>query len=187
MSINTAIKNKFLLATTVALIGVSGFAAANDKDLIATTIPASSCTPVNSKQAEMVFLQNGSWVFRNGVTGGVGFYCPLPLNAYTVSNNTNDNDMTHFRIYYRDTDGKGTAATLTARLKRKLTNGAQLWGTQWNSNNVNVSGQTAQIHPYLHDLAFSAQYVMNVTMGRNNTTQRPIFTGIDFPAGSFIP
>lgn len=187
MSTNPTIKNKILWATSVAVIGISGLASANDQDLVATTIPASSCSPTNSDQAEMVFLENGSWVFRSGVTGGVSFYCPLPLNAFTVSDNTNDNDMTHFRIYYQDPDATGTAATLTARLKRKLPNGSQLWGTQWNSNNVNVSGQTAQIQPYLHDLAFSAQYVINVTMGRNNANQRPRFTGIDFPNGSFIP
>ncbi|MGR9053132.1 MAG: hypothetical protein ACU84J_10825 [Gammaproteobacteria bacterium] len=184
---NRMLKHALLGVTAVALTGLAEVGSANDHDLVATTIPASACTPANNVQAGLVYLSNGSWMFTGNATGGVVFYCPLPLNSYTVSDNTNDNDMTHFRVYYRDTDATGSAANVTARLVRRRTDGSTLLGAQFNSDNVNIDVHTAQIQPYLHDLAFSAIYSMQVTMARRNTSENPMFTGIDFPDGSFVP
>lgn len=180
------IKPSVLGAVSLVLFGMAGQASANDRDLVATTIPASACELSNSDQADKVFLQQGSWRFRTGVTGGVIFNCPLSLNRFTVSDNSDDNDMTHFRVYYRDTDATGNRATLTARLKRRNINGGLFFGPQWNSNNVNIAAHTAQIQPTLHQMAFSGQYMVQVTMGRSSADQHPMFTGIDFPSGSFI-
>ncbi len=181
------IKPSVLGAISIALFSLTGQVAANDRDLRATTIPASACELSNSVQADKVFLSQGSWVFRTGETGGVIFNCPLPLNAYTVSDNSNDNDMTHFRVYYRDTDATGIESTLTARLQRKSTSGTLFLGPQWNSNNVNIAVHTAASHSTVHELAFSGQYMIQVTMGRTNANQRPMFTGIDFGSTFIFP
>lgn len=183
--INRWIKPSVFGIASVVLLGMSGFASASDKDLVATTIPASACELSNSVQANKVHLSNGSWMFRSGATGGVIFNCPMPLNAFTVSDNSNDNDLTHFRVWYRDTDATGNQAALSARLKRRSTNGGLFFGPVWNSNNVNIAVHTAQIQPTLHDMALSGQYMIQVVMSRANASQNPMFTGIDFPNGSF--
>ena len=177
-----------IMAAVIFNALATGIALANDQDLVATTIPASTCAPANNVQAGLVHLSSGSWMFNTGATGGVIFNCPLPLNVFTVSDNTNDNDMTHFRVYYRDTDSLLNNAQVTARLIRRSMNGAlTLIGPQWNSNNVNINVHTAQPQPVLHQMTANSLYSFQVTLARNNVLQNPMFTGIDFPNGSFIP
>lgn len=178
-NLHLGFKSALLGAISVALCGLTVQVSANDQDLVATTIPASACELSNSNQADMVYLSNGSWMFVGNNTGDVSFSCPLPLNAFTVADNTNSNAMTHFRIWYRDTDATGTATELTARLKRRNPNGSTLFGSLWNSNSVNYGGHTVRTHAYNHSLAASGQYHVYVTMARNDPDERPMFSGID--------
>jgi hypothetical protein len=166
--------------TAVALILFSGVAVANDQDVRATTVPATACQPRNSVEAERVVLSNGAWVFSGTNTGEVMFYCPLPLNAWTVSNISNDNDISAFRVYYRDTDGAGNAARVTARLVYRLFDGLYSAGNTWSSNVNPVTTNTTWLQDNPHDVRSLALYSFLVTLRRTNTSQEPAFSGIDF-------
>ena len=170
-----------LFTAFVALHAAPQLSFANDQDVWATTVPAPACQPVDSFQASKVRLSNGAYVFRGNSTGTVQFYCPLPLNAFTVANFSHDNDITKFRIFYRDSDGTGNAARVTARLVYRLANGLYAGGSTWNSNISNVTTNTTRIHNNPHDMRSASLYSFYVTLTRTNTSQDPAFSGIDFP------
>lgn len=176
------IRNARTLAAIVAagalLAGARGVRA-NDQDLRATTVPATSCQPASHSQAAEVQLSNGAWTFTGANTGTITFYCPLPVNGNTESDATNDNDITAFRVYYRDTDGAGGAAQVTARLVFRTT-GLFAVGGVWDSNDSNAVDDTTSFHFVNHDLSASALYSFLVTLSRSNNEQSPAFTGIDF-------
>ncbi len=169
-----------LMITIVVSLSTSGIAWGNTQDLLATTVPATACQPINSSQDNLVFLSNAAWVFRGTNTGTVTFYCPLTVNAWTVSNNTNDNDISFFRVYYRDTDGTGTAARVTALLTFRRFDGLFGVGSTWDSNSSSFTGNTFAIHDVTHDLRSMAVYSFLVTLRRTNTNENPAFSGIDF-------
>ena len=190
----TAIK---VLTPILGVFCILGNVSASDKDLLATTVPASSCAPVNSSHAAKVTLSNGAWVFRGNNTGTVSFYCPVPINAYTVSNNSNDNDISAYRIYYRDPDGGvlggggGLALAqqtwLTSRLIYRRSGGMYSAGITWSSNNTltNATGNTTAIKANAHDVKFNALYSFLIKMYRaNSNINSPTFAGVDF---SFVP
>ena len=45
-------------------------------------------------------------------------HCPLPLNNVDLGGTTDDNDISKFRVHYRDTDGFGTLASMAVNLQR---------------------------------------------------------------------
>jgi hypothetical protein len=167
-----------LTAAGLLLAGAHG-ARANDQDLRATTVPATACQPASSAQAAEVVLANGAWAFTGTNTGTITFYCPLPINGNTVSDATDDNDISAFRVYYRDTDGTGSAAEVTARLIFRTT-GVGTIGSTWSSNSSNVMTDTMAFQLVTHDMSASAMYSFLVTLSRTSTTESPAFTGIDF-------
>jgi hypothetical protein len=169
----------------VLLLTTAGAVQANDQEIWTKTVPASACTPATSAQASRVSLVNAAWVFSGTQTGTVTFYCPLPVNAYTVVNLTNDNDISSFRIYYRDSDGVGADAELTARLVYREASGLFSAGGTWSSNSpATAAGETGNrrdVQPNVHDVRTDALYSFLVTMARTTTSQAPSFAGIDFP------
>lgn len=178
ISRNRAGRLSTLLTFGVLLAGAHE-AHANDQDLRATTVPATSCQPASSTQAASVVLVSAAWVFSGNNTGTVTFYCPLPVNGNTESNIGDDNDITTFRVFYRDTDGTGTDAEVTARLLYRTT-GLFAASSAWSSNASNVMIDTTDFHPAVHDVSNLALYSFVVTLSRTNTTENPAFTGIDF-------
>src|SRR3712207_5930968 len=116
--------SKYLIpfATISAILSVPSIASANDRDLIATTIPASACRPSNNMEDGRVRLSNGAYVFQGTFTGTVVFYCPLPINRFTISDATDDNNISSYRVYCRDTDGAGNAAQVTTQLQFRNAN-----------------------------------------------------------------
>lgn len=179
--------NKFMLIVmllTVSFVGLSGTARASDRDMLATTVPATACEPINSSHANEVELSNAAWVFRGANTGTITFYCPVPRNARTLSDATDDNDISAYRIYYRDSDGTGTAARVTARLVYRRADGLFSAGSTWDSNSLAATGNTTAIKANSHDLRFDALYSFLVTLNRTSTQQDPAFSGIDF---TFVP
>lgn len=176
------LKKRMLIVAlgTVGLVGLAGTARANDRDMLATTVPATACEPLNSSHANEVQLSNAAWVFRGSHTGTITFYCPVPRNAWTLSDNTNDNDISAYRIYYRDSDGTGTTAQVTARLVYRGASGLFSAGSTWNSNNHAATGNTTAFKENVHDVRFDALYSFLVTLRRTNTQQAPAFSGIDF-------
>lgn len=173
-------------ATISVLLSLPSVASANDRDLIATTIPASACRPSNDTEDGRVRLSNGAYVFNSSSTGTVVLYCPLPINGFTISDTTADNDISSYRVYCRDTDGAGNTAQVTTQLQFR------------NANNItNVGGVSSCVPPggvngtvvipRAHDVGIGSLYFFRVTISRTNTTQDPAFSGIDFPSGSTIP
>jgi hypothetical protein len=168
-----------LLATTALLAGAHS-AHANDPDLRATTIPAAACQPESDAQAARVVLAGSAWTFSGVNTGTITFYCPLPINGNTEFDASNDNDMTAIHVLYRDTDGMGAGAEVTARLLFRTPSLFSV-GAAWSSNASNIMVDTTAFHPLVHDLFPSVLYTFAVTLNRTNVVDNPAFFGIDFP------
>ena len=190
-TMNTMLRVGQLSALCLAA-AVSLPALANDQDVWSTTVPASSCEPSTESSANKVKLVNGAWVFSGNNLGLVTFYCPLAINAFTVANFSNDNDISSFRIYYRDTDGGTLGAPngvptnqsqVTARLTYRKSDGMYSAGSLWSSHwtPVNARSNTTAVKNNVHDVQANALYSFVVTMLRTNLTQSPAFSGIDFP------
>jgi hypothetical protein len=167
-----------LLAAAALLAGTHS-AHANDQDLRATTVPATSCQPASDALSSRVVLSNAAWIFNGTSTGTITFYCPLPINGNTESDASLDNDMSIIRVFYRDTDGMGVGAEVTARLAFRST-GLFAVGAPWSSNSSNVVVDTTAFHPLAHDLSANGLYSFIVTLSRTSTDESPAFTGIDF-------
>src|SRR5688572_17792610 len=142
-----------LLASSCALFNFQATAAhANDRDLLATTIPAAACPiaypPVDPVPATAWSVQGLRLVGALGSPSGmrgVWVRCPLPLNNIEISNRTsNDNDMTSFRVLYQDADGFGEASNVAVSLVevKLVATGLQAQLVcNWRSNS-NGSGST---------------------------------------------
>ncbi len=170
-------------ATVSALFFVPTIASANDRDLRATTIPASACRPSSDTDDAKVRLTAAGYLFNGNSTGTVTFHCPLPINANTVSDATNDNDITTYRVYYRDSDGNQNSAQITVQLGYVGADGGALAvAPAWSSNLININGNTAQVADIPdHDVGSNRFYGFVVTMRRNSPNNTTVFTGIDFP------
>ena len=180
-----------LLISAATTFGSTNSALANDQDVWSTTVPASSCEPANETDANKVKIANGAWVFSGDNLGVVTLYCPLAINAFTVANFSHDNDITAYRVYYRDTDG-GTygsngaptnLAQVTARLTYRKEDGMYSAGSLWSSHftPINLRGNTKIVKNNVHDVQANALYSFIVTLQRLHPSQSPAFSGIDFP------
>ncbi|MEG4622832.1 hypothetical protein Q5691_00810 [Microcoleus sp. w1-18aA5] len=178
------LKCLIFLTAIAALFSFPRAAVANDQDVLATTIPASACRPESDTADARVRMVNGAFIFNDNATGTVRFFCPLPINRLTVSNPSNDNDLTGYRVYYRDTDGTGNLAEITTHLFYRNSNAGSsiAVGTAWgsNSNPSNLRVNTSFFVRQTHQFGDFRLYFFVVTMRRNNINQDPAFGGIDF-------
>lgn len=170
----------FTALTAAALLMGAQEARANDQDLKATTVPATSCQPATHAQAAEVVLSNAAWVFSGTNTGTVTFYCPLPLNTFTKSDALDDNDISQYRVYYRDTDGMGIVSEVTVQLMYRSETGLTLVGSEFTSNDSNETDNTVRPHAVIHDVNPEALYSFAVRLSRIGTAHNPAFAGIDF-------
>jgi hypothetical protein len=117
-----------------------------------------------------------------------GFYevlCPLPVNNIEMSGTGLDNDISSFRVTYRDTDGLGSGGEVSVFLQRAvLLSGGGLRTApvcSWSSNRdgTDETGHTSDMVPCNHDVRSRDFYVFVVVLDR--TTAEVEFTGIDFP------
>lgn len=144
-------------------------------------IPAAACQPDNSTNADKLYLASNGWNFVGGQTGGARLYCSLPLSVYVGDFIANNNDISVVRVAYRDTDGRATSARVFARMYSRSTSGVTSWRKWFDSNSFPGTG-------YTHGWAGGAGWDINwydfqgayVYMYRANTTQYPVFVGIDF-------
>ena len=176
-----------LAALTCAACLIGGGAQANDRDLLGTPVPAASCVKYYADNAEGGALNSGrrqrrSWY--NGVfalRGGVGtpgqdykdfrLHCGLAVNQVEISNLTsNDNDITSFRVLYRDGDGRGAATVVEVTLyKMTALSSGEVQSTpvcQWSSN-TSGTGATGYIRatvPCAHDIPVGAFYHFDVRL-----------------------
>ena len=175
-------------------------ALANDRDLKATTIPASSCVDYardnNSVNVPSPGYWGGSAVTWFGqrpdlpMPETLFLSRPLPVNAIDLGGNTNDNDMSSFQIVYLDNDGFGGGVRVEATLVRtELPTAGALQTTPvcyWDSN-VNGSGATGWTRasaPCVHDLSGTAFYHFNVYLFAARSALANFsagFAGIRFP------
>lgn len=175
---------KYLMsfAAIAAFFAFPSIASANTTNVSATTIPASACRPENDTTDARVALSNGAYVFTGNFTGTVRFYCPLPINANTVTG-IGSNSLSRYNVYYRDPDATGNATAIRTRLAYRST-GQFAIGGEWSSNTVNVGANLTndRIQSVLLNHTFSnfRLYYFIVTMTRNNANQSPAFSGIDF-------
>ncbi len=170
-------------ATIAASLAISHPVLANTQDVSATTIPASACRPQDDAADAKVTLSNGAYVFKGSATGTVIFYCPLPINANTISDDTNANGISTYRVYYRDTDGHGLEAEVTTRLAFRDAESLKTVGSTWTSNarfSSSSSGNTRKNVSLNHYLGSGRLYFFVVTMKRTDTSENPAFSGIDF-------
>lgn len=168
--------------STLAAIVAAVPLLANDQDVRATTVPATACQPATHAMAALVQISNAAWTFAGNATGTVYLYCPLPINGNTVSGAGDDNDISAYRIYYRDSDGTGAAAEVTTRLLYRRSDGLYSGGAAWssNSNLLDTTTNTVVFHLNAHDMTADGVYSFLVTLRRTNTDASAVFSGIDF-------
>jgi hypothetical protein len=164
---------KAAVALAVSLAAAAPLAA-NDQDLLATTVPATACQAANPTSDGKLRLVNGAWVFLPGVSGTAYLWCPLPVNMYTVSDASQDNDITSYRIYYRD---EGPTSQVTVRLGYRDLDGFTWTGPTWVSPDGAGNAQDHQANP--HDVVIGL-YSFMVTLTRAGVEEDPAFSGIDF-------
>lgn len=171
-----------LFAAMAAVFAVPSIASANSPDVAATTIPASACRPENDGTDAKVALSNGAYVFTGNSTGTVKFYCPLPITSNT-SSGVGYNSLSRYNVYYRDTDATGNAAQIMAGLYYRTTSLIAV-GPTFSSNAINAGENLKddRIQPVDLNHTFGAfrLYFFGVAMTRDNTSQSPAFSGIDF-------
>ena len=192
-----------MLAPVAALAGLlSGQALANDRDLLATPVPASSCTPFFAENAGV--STGGSEPWYNGFYGLEGragqahrllyLHCPLSVNHIELSNpRSNDNDISSFRILYRDADGFGSEILVEVFLYQTiLLASGEIQNRllcHWNSNTSRTSGTggtgfTRTNVPCVHDVTPGSFYTLEarlITRFVGGPSPNAAFAGITFP------
>jgi len=161
-------------AVVLAALAAAAPLAANDQDLIATTVPATACQAANPTSHGKLRVVNGAWVFLPGVSGTAYLWCPLSVNMYTVSDASQDNDIASYRIYYRD---EGPTSQVTVRLGYRNTGGLIWTGPTWVSSDG--AGNAVDQHNNPHDVVIGL-YSFMVTLTRAGLEEDPAFSGIDF-------
>jgi hypothetical protein len=182
-----AIAARLAVTFAAALAGFAPAAArANDRDPRATPVPASACVEI-TRPANITPWSSYGWFSL--YTGGayVTLRCPLPLNNVDLGGTTDDNDISKFRVHYRDGDGFGTTARVEVDLKRTAVNAGGLpEGTvvcSWKSN-VDGAGATTAAKATKacpHDLAAEAFLSFEVRLQTVDGTYPVDFLGITFP------
>ena len=109
---STMIRMRFWSVLSCVVLAALGLPAIGRAFDFGVTVPASACSPVNEVGAELVYLQGGAWTFTSAAsaTGTVIFNCPGPRNVWPLTFDGGEVSISGFRVYYRDTDGAGSAA-----------------------------------------------------------------------------
>lgn len=173
---------KILLITGLIASLFSATAFAVTADLLRHTIPAAACQPYNAATADKLYLSTNGWNFVGGQTGVARLYCSLPLSIFAGDIIFNNNDITTVRVAYRDTDGMLGNARVWTRMYSRTTPGLTNWHKWYDSNSSPITvytngwaGGTASRDINWYD--FQGAYIY---MYRANTTEYPVFVGIDF-------
>jgi hypothetical protein len=173
----------------VAALWVGGVAysppgQANDRSLRALMILPSSCQVDENTPFEEDPFKTPDSIGRFTP----GFYevlCPLPVNNIEMSGTSNDNDISSFRVTYRDEDGLGSGGEVSVTLHRTvLLAGGEIRFVpvcSWSSNadGPDEIGHTSAVISCEHDVRSQNFYVFTVVLDR--TTAEVNFYGIDFP------
>jgi hypothetical protein len=161
---------------------------ANDRSLRALTVPASSCQEDENSPFEDPFKTPDS--IGRFTPGFYEILCPLPINNIEMSGTGFDNDISRFRVTYRDTDGVGIGGEISVSLQRAIISPdasssgpvCATWSSNTNGPDERVS--VRDVAPCRHDVrsnsgATQSFYFFVVILER--TTAELNFFGIDFP------
>ena len=168
------------LAAAMTLVPAVGHA--NDRDLRGTAIPAAACVEHNRSAGfgGVSWSPDGFYVVQ-GTGQGLALHCALPVNAIDLSGTTNDNDISRFRVHYKDPDGLGPANDIQVRFIKTspASDGLKTYVCEWSANtagtgSANVASATRTC---AHDVANGSFYHFDIYMTGNDTR----FYGIDFP------
>lgn len=171
-------RRKAILAGTVALIGLTAAASANDRGVRGTMIPASSCQLVS--QSDTATLVGNAWV--NGIFRS-RLACPLPLNNIDLGGTSADNDITKFRAHYKGSANDFAGRVLVQLIVSGVSNGSftssVVCGGNLTPTTINPTETTvACVHDVASDGSF---YYFVVTMDNLSGGPQAQFYGIDFP------
>ncbi|HAJ62609.1 MAG TPA: hypothetical protein DCP31_28010 [Cyanobacteria bacterium UBA8543] len=176
----TIIPRRLIAFTAIAALStLSGVSSANAQNSFSVSIPASACTPANSNFQSLVRIVNGAYTFAQNSTGQVDLYCPLPIDTDVIPR-VPQNESHNATVYYRDSDGTGSAAFVLALLQRRDVNGVHNVTNEFTSNSRAVTSNTFGCINFVHNFSSSNLYFFRVRMRRNNTNQDPAFSGIIF-------
>jgi hypothetical protein len=166
-----------LPAVLAALIGLADAARANDRDVRATMIPATSCQLYNGS----AFLSNYSW-FLLGYIGNQAFLlCPVTFNNIDLSGTSNDNDLTKFRVHYRNKGGEMRVFLDRVEHFGTTSRSQSVCGAILPSTTSSVE-YTSTVIQCPHDIGSGNNfYSFLVRMDSNFTDSVQRFVGIDFP------
>lgn len=172
--------SRFLIFAGIALAPLAT-AHAGDEDNLNERISASACQPRLSSDRAKLTWTGLDWAFASGETGTVVLECPI-FTDWT-DDTTGTRELEEMRLWYRDSDGTGNDARITAELRyidvswgvlssvlvgevdsHDSAAGTLTWG-------VTLLGSTPMIE---------AQYFVVVTMTRNDPSKTVIFRGISF-------
>jgi hypothetical protein len=187
---------RWLLALAAAIAGSSPWEAiANDRDLRATTVPAAICVAGGGTSGAI----GGTWVNRceyvvpgrfDGQSELVDhhLHCALSLNNVDLGGTTNDNDISSFTVFYRDSDGLGTGTSIEVDLHQTTLVAGNIQSVpvcSWRSNTSGngSAGYTSSSAPCVHDMKATAFYHFEVRFLSSTVTQDVVasFVGIRFP------
>jgi hypothetical protein len=158
---------------------------ANDRSLRAVMIPASSCQVIEDTPLEGNPFKEQVDAISRLTPGTYRVVCPLPVNNIEMAGRRNDNDISRFRVTYRDTDGLDPAGEVLVFLQRiSLAGDGSLtidFLCDWSSNmdGSDEIGYTSDVVPCAHDVSPRSFYVFQVILSR--TSADVYFIGIDFP------
>lgn len=172
---------KYFIAFTAitALSTLSNISSVSAQTSVRVSIPASACTPANPYSQSLVRITNGAYNFLSDITGQATFYCPLSLDTDVIPR-LPLNSIHQAVVLYRDTDGTGNSAFVYALLQRRDVNGVQNVSNEFTSNSRAVTNNTFGCITFNHNFSSSNLYFFRVIMTRSNTTQDPVFSGINF-------
>jgi hypothetical protein len=177
-----------LLAGLLPAIAGPAPAQANDRDLRATTVPGAGCIEVVRSTYNNPWT-SGEYFTVSSTNQYLKLRCPLPLNQVDLSGTTNDNDISKFRVFYADSDGFGTDASVVVELVRIAMPPSAGWPETtvvcaWSSNTDGTGAVTAAkaTKACMHDLAAEAFYHFTVSLRTGGGGgQSATFLGISFP------
>lgn len=156
---------------------------ANDLDLRAHRIPASAC-----HESVTDTLNFGQFRVAGPNKAAVA-ECPLPISNIELSAGATDNDMTRFRIHYRDSDGRGDRVLVQVEVFRRnfAGNGPDIvFICGWDSNRQGGSATflTSATVDCPEDISATGFYTFMVQLRTSSSaalSAQAVFNGIDFP------
>lgn len=178
-----------ILAGIMALIGFMGAAHGNDRGLRGTMIVPSGCQiyPVDIPNCNSPLNQRGKFT-GNGWIGGICslvLTCPLPINNIDLGGTSSDNDISKFRVHYKNSNVTGQVIVHLIRsqvVSTGFTSSAVCGGALPRTGNIPTRTTVQCPHDVAGDGTFYhfeviLQSPISIILGDSL-----MFLGIDFPA-----